>query len=78
MAAPVAARINVVEHFKVVFKRAHPRQHLFFFCARQKADFFTDAHRSTREDDFGKAPHIERLRQSSGKRNQRFARPRLT
>ena len=52
MAAPVAARINVVEHFKVVFKRAHPRQHFFFFRARQKADFFADAHRRARKDDF--------------------------
>ena len=63
-----------MEHFEVVFKRAHPGRHFFFFRAGQEADVFADADCCARHDDFGEAPLIDRLRERCGERHERFAR----
>ena len=70
--------IGVVQHFEVIFQSPHPGHHLLFFCAGEETDLFTYRDRRAGEDDFRVPAFIKRLRESRGKREERFAGAGLT
>jgi hypothetical protein len=73
-AAPVAGLlVALVEYLEVVFEGAHPRTHLFFLGARQKADVLADRHGDAGHDDLAVALAFEHLGQSGGQRQQGLA-----
>ena len=72
--APFAGSIiGLVKHVEVVFKRAHPRIHFFFFGAGQKADVFTDRNGDARHNDFAIELGLKRLHQAGSEREQGLA-----
>ncbi|MCW0450113.1 hypothetical protein NB706_002947 [Xanthomonas sacchari] len=73
LAAPGAAFLGVGEHFQVVGERAHPRRHLLFLGAGQKADVLADADRGAGHDDLAVALLVHGLRQPRGQRQQGLA-----
>ena len=60
--SPVATAFALIEHLKVVFERAHPGLHFFFFCTWQVTNVFADGDRCARHDDLTVALALEYLR----------------